>query len=290
MNMVNSKPLVSIGMPVYNGERFIRHALDSLLAQDYVNFELIISDNASTDGTQEICQEYTARDKRIQYYRNRMNMGGPWNSNRVFELSSGEYFMLAGCHDLWARHFVSQCVEILNHRTSVVLCYSMANWIDINGEFMEKIPGGSGTCGLNQVSRCNVVLWGLEYSYQMYGLIRANAFKKIMPFRRKVIGPDLIILFELSMLGEFKQIPEVLFHVRRMPDHGSWDSYIEKIFNTKIRGLSRRLLFWRMLFEYLRVVHRHIRSISEKVILIIIVFFSVIMKYRWIRTSLRKKR
>ncbi|MEM4134638.1 MAG: glycosyltransferase, partial [Candidatus Micrarchaeia archaeon] len=84
MNLRN--PLVSIGMPVYNGERFIRQALDSLLAQDYENFELIISDNASEDKTPEICLEYAARDKRIRYYRNEKNMGAAWNFKRVFDL------------------------------------------------------------------------------------------------------------------------------------------------------------------------------------------------------------
>ena len=288
MNMVDGKPLVSIGMPVYNGERFLSQVLDSLLAQDYANFELIISDNASTDGTQEICQEYAARDNRIRYCRNKVNMGAAWNFNRVFKLSSGEYFMWASCHDLWERHFVSQCVKILNHETSVVLCYPLADWIDLNGEFIEKMPCGPDTCGLNQVSRCNVVLWGMQYAYPIYGLIRANALKQTKIFR-KMIGSDLILLFELSMLGEFKQIPEVLLHIRRMPDYGSWDSYVVRIFNNQLSGLSRRMLFWSMLFEYLRIVHRHIRSISEKVILIVVVFFSVLMKYRWIRTGLRKK-
>ena len=286
--MVNRSPLVSIGMPVYNGERFFRHALDSLLAQDYANFELIISDNASTDGTQEICQEYEAGDKRVKYYRNKVNMGAGWNFNRVFELSSGYYFMWAGCHDLWSRSFISQCVKTLNHEISVVLCYPLADWIDMNGKFFEKMPGGPDTCGLNQVSRCNVVLWGTQYAYPIYGVIRANTLKKVKT-SRKMIGSDLTMLFKLSMLGEFAQIPEVLLHIRRMPDYGSWDSYVVKIFNKQLSGLSRRMLFWRMLFEYLRVVNKHIRSISEKVILILVVFFSVLVKYRWIRAGLRKK-
>lgn len=91
--MDDMKPLVSIGMPVYNGEKYIRQALDSLLAQDYGHFELIISDNASTDGTPEICREYAARDSRIAYYRNQENMGAAWNFKRVLDLAAGEYFM-----------------------------------------------------------------------------------------------------------------------------------------------------------------------------------------------------
>lgn len=119
--MADRKSLVSIGMPVYNGERYIVEALDSLLAQDYENFELIISDNASTDRTQGICLEYTSRDKRIRYYRNETNMGALWNFNRVFELSSGEYFMWASHDDLWRPHFISELVGLLEATPSAVL-------------------------------------------------------------------------------------------------------------------------------------------------------------------------
>ena len=104
--MADSQPLVSIGMPVYNGERFIRQALDSLLAQDCENFELIISDNASADGTQEICLEYAAQDGRIRYYRNENNLGALANFNRVLGLAQGPYFMWAAHDDVWdARKF-----------------------------------------------------------------------------------------------------------------------------------------------------------------------------------------
>jgi glycosyltransferase involved in cell wall biosynthesis len=88
--VTHNKPLVSVGMPVYNGERCIRQALDSVLGQTYENLEVIISDNASTDNTAEICLEYAARDQRIQYHRNPVNLGVIANLPRVFELSSGD--------------------------------------------------------------------------------------------------------------------------------------------------------------------------------------------------------
>jgi glycosyltransferase involved in cell wall biosynthesis len=91
------EPLVSIGMPVYNGENFLRLALSSLLAQDYPHFELIISDNASDDGTEEICREYQAHDRRIRYLRHRENRGSPWNFAFV---ARGDYFMWAAHDDL----------------------------------------------------------------------------------------------------------------------------------------------------------------------------------------------
>jgi glycosyltransferase involved in cell wall biosynthesis len=90
--MTSKIPRVSIGLPVFNGEKYLAEALDSILSQTYRDFKLIISDNASTDRTEQICREYAAKDRRIRYYRNEKNIGAPKNFNRVFELSSGKYF------------------------------------------------------------------------------------------------------------------------------------------------------------------------------------------------------
>ena len=103
--MNRRKSRVSIGMPVFNGEKYLRESIESILDQTYQNFELIISDNASTDRTQEICLEYARKDNRISYYRNDKNLGGPRNYNRVFELSSAEYFKWAAYDDVLAPEF-----------------------------------------------------------------------------------------------------------------------------------------------------------------------------------------
>ena len=87
-------PLVSIGLPVFNGEKSLSNALNSLLKQDYANLEIIISDNGSTDRTSQICKDFMQKDSRIKYYRSSENRGSNWNFNRVFELSSGKY---CGC-------------------------------------------------------------------------------------------------------------------------------------------------------------------------------------------------
>ena len=105
--MADRKPLVSIGMPVYNGSDFLPHALESLLSQDYENFELIISDNNSTDSTQKICLDYMAKDKRIRYVRNETNVGAIENFNRVFEMSQAEYFMWHAHDDLREPNYIS---------------------------------------------------------------------------------------------------------------------------------------------------------------------------------------
>ncbi|MDR7898959.1 glycosyltransferase family 2 protein [Thermosynechococcus sp. JY1334] len=105
-------PKVSIGMPVYNGEKFIRDALDSLLAQTFTDFELIISDNASTDQTEAICREYAAKDKRIRYVRQAQNLGAAANFKYVLDEARGEYFMGAAADDKWDPRWIEILLPI----------------------------------------------------------------------------------------------------------------------------------------------------------------------------------
>src|ERR1700761_38911 len=108
---MNSKPLLSIGLFVYNGERYIREAIDSFLSQTFTDFELIISDNASTDATEQICLDYAAKDSRVRYSRNPRNMGAGWNVRRVAELATGKYFRWAACDDRCEPDLLRTCVE-----------------------------------------------------------------------------------------------------------------------------------------------------------------------------------
>jgi len=282
-------PRVSIGMPAYNGERYIRQALDTLMAQTFTDFELIISDNASTDRTQDICLDYAAKDNRIKYYHNEQNKGPIQNFNQVFELSSGKYFMWASCNDAWEPGYISRCVEVLEQESAVVLCYSLADCIDVDGNGLNLILRGSDSRGLDKISRCHMVLWGMQYAYPVYGLIRADALRQTKIFKKR-IGTDIILLFELSFLGEFAQIPEVLLHIRRLSDYGSWDAYIDKTFGKSLKGLRRRWLFWGMLFGYLCTVNRHVRNIPTRFFLMFSTLLCILVKYRWIRRGLAEKR
>jgi glycosyltransferase involved in cell wall biosynthesis len=112
-NERSATPTVSIGMPVYNGERYIREALDSLLAQTYTDFELIISDNASTDGTESACREYATKDARVHYIRQNENRGFASNFRFVLDKAEGNYFMWAACDDFWLPNFISECVSAM---------------------------------------------------------------------------------------------------------------------------------------------------------------------------------
>ncbi len=136
--MSNKKPSISIGLPVYNGENFLKHTLDSILAQTFKDFEVIIADNASTDSTEKICREYADRDKRICYHRNEENIGAARNYNRVFELSTGKYFKWAAHDDLYASEYLERCFEVLERLPSVVLCYSQVMFVDEQGQQIRK--------------------------------------------------------------------------------------------------------------------------------------------------------
>ena len=116
--MATDRPRLSIGMPVFNGEKYIRCALDSILSQTYKDFELVISDNASTDKTESICLKYKEQDNRIRYYRNKKNIGAPSNYNRVFLLSSANYFKWAAHDDMIAPEYIEKCMEILENDSS----------------------------------------------------------------------------------------------------------------------------------------------------------------------------
>ena len=109
---MDNAPLVSIGLPVFNGEKHIQQALDSLLAQSYDNFELNISDNASTDGTEEICRLYAAKDHRVHYYRQPRNVGLMGNWRCVLQLASGEYFMWAQHDDCWSMNYIGTLLKV----------------------------------------------------------------------------------------------------------------------------------------------------------------------------------
>ena len=213
--MVDNKPLVSIGMPVYNGDRYIRLALDSLLAQDYENFQIIISDNASTDRTPQICQEYAAICQNIHYYRNATNLGSAKNFNRSFQLSFGKYFMWAAHDDLWEKTYISRCVAQLEDNPSAVLCCSEITFLNEEGSVRYDWTlsiRNLETLGMSISERVHQLISRVGW-FAIYGVIRSESLKKTNLFLEKY-GTDVILLLELLLLGEFVKVPERLFYYR----------------------------------------------------------------------------
>jgi glycosyltransferase involved in cell wall biosynthesis len=283
--MTDGKPLVSIGVPVYNEESYIHQTLDSLLAQDYENFELIISDNASTDATQQICLEYATREPRIKYHRNETNLGSVKNFNTLFKLSSGTYFMWAGAHDRWEPNFISRCIEVLENEPSVVLCYTQAAWIGADGRLLEPILQHVDTRGLNKVARAHNIIWALSNNYMFMGLIRSSALKhtQLLP---EIIGPEIVLLSQLSLYGTFAYIPDLLFYLRRTEGHGRLDIQAEKLKRRVPKRWPVQIFYWEMVYHHLRVV-RSLRfegdSYIEKAMTILSIFLGILLKYRWIK-------
>lgn len=205
-----NQPLVSIGVPVFNGEKQLARALDSLLEQDYQNIEIILSDNASTDQTEAICREYAARYPRIHYIRQSENRGGGYNATVVFELSSGKYFMWAAHDDHRERSFVSVCVEKLEQCPEAVLCQAhTAVFIEGWEEMLcvANLDSFEGVAGL--VARYRETLKRLPAT-AIYGLYRSSAIRMTHMFQ-KAIATDLAFIQDLSIQGKFVQVPKVLF-------------------------------------------------------------------------------
>jgi glycosyltransferase involved in cell wall biosynthesis len=210
--MYRYQPQVSIGLPVYNGDKFLQESLDSLLNQTFGNFELIISDNASTDNTEEICRTYAAQDKRIRYYRNPNNIGCACNFNCVFELSNSEYFKWAAYDDLHAPDFLSKCIHVLEENPNYILCHSHTSFIDEQGDFLQNYGIKLLTDSAKPHLRFHELLTK-HLCYQMYGVIRQSALKKIPPMGGHG-NADGILLLRLGMVGQFYEIPEYLFFAR----------------------------------------------------------------------------
>ncbi len=146
------RPRVSIGMPVFNGEKFLAEAIESILAQSFRDFELIISDNASSDRTEEMCRAFAARDERIRYFRQPVNQGAAWNHNFVFNQSSAGYFKWQ-CHDdLCDPTFIEKCVAVLDREPLAALCYSQFLRIDELGRPLAASSHGWSPIGSSSVS------------------------------------------------------------------------------------------------------------------------------------------
>ncbi len=211
----SQKPRVTLGLPVHNGENFLRQAIDSLLAQTYTDFDLIISDNASTDSTERISREYAARDSRIRYYRNEVNIGGAENFNRVFQLSNSEYFKWSAHDDICAPDFLLKCVEVLDSNPSVVLAYPKAKNMNKDGVVREEVPWPRSDFSTPQ-ERFGV-LFQMQNCYPVFGLMRSSALG-MTKLHGKYPSSDKILLARLSLLGQLKEVPEFLFFRRVHPD------------------------------------------------------------------------
>jgi len=232
-------PRVSIGVPVYNGAQFLRATLDSLLAQTYRDFELIISDNASTDDTGLICAEYAARDARVRYVRSDVNLGAAWNINRLVGLATGEYFKWAMADDSCRPELVARCVEVLDRDPGVVLACVRTVFIDESDRVVRALDPGWDLQSETPYERLRQVIYAGGHwvnADALAGVMRKSALLQTALLPRYQ-GGDKRPLAELSLLGKFVEIPEYLY-LRRIHSATSGAN------NPEFAGDKARALEW----------------------------------------------
>jgi hypothetical protein len=274
---VSAAPRVSIGLPVYNGGRYLRAAIESLLAQTFTDFELILCDNASTDRTQAICTAFAARDPRVRYHRNATNLGAAGNFNMVFRLARGRYFKWAAHDDLHAPDYLARCVALLDAEPQAVLAHAATSVIDADGEPVLVRPGARPPemRGRPEVyfeddlydlprrldvagpaDRLQELLCGTKWCFEIFGLMRADALRRT-PLHLSFYGSDKVILAAMALQGPFRAAPEPLFLRRHHPGQSSSkDGVAQAVFMTSRRRPQYVPPQVRCLQWYVRLVAR----------------------------------
>jgi len=219
MSNQTAKPKVSIGMPVYNREKFVGAAIESHLNQTFSDFELILTDNASTDRSEEVCRAYAARDPRVKYFRNPRNLGAAGNYRRCFELSSGQYFRWTPSDDLVSPNLLARAVEILDGDPSIFVAYPRTKLIDADGKVLSDFDEHLHLMQDRPSERWKGVQRNLRLGNLHYGLTRAEKFRRT-GLLRQYSGGDFPLIAEMALYGKFCEIPDAFFY-RRMHEEAA---------------------------------------------------------------------
>jgi len=209
----NTQPTVCVGLPVYNGGTLLSQAIESILSQDFENIQLIISDNCSTDNTEETCLKYQKMDKRVKYYRFEENLGGK-NFTDLLARSNSSYFMWAAHDDLHERSFISKCLEKIGSDPSIALVYPRTKVLDANSRFLGIANDHLNTDQDNPIERFRHLIWEIGMCNMFYGLYRTSMIRKAHVWGDTLFA-DNLVLAEIALLGKIVQIDDVLF-IRRL--------------------------------------------------------------------------
>ena len=213
-------PRLTIGLPVYNGENYLAEAIESLLGQSYEDFELVISDNASTDGTADICEAFRRRDSRVRYFRQQRNVGLSPNHNFTVEKARGELFKWASHDDLYGRDLLKLCVEALDKYPDVVLAHSWTVRIDAAGKVVKAEEYPLKTASEAAPVRFRSTLFD-NGGDDDGGVIRADILRRIAPYG-SYYHADRTAISELVLYGRFYQVPQWLFFRRDHAERAEW--------------------------------------------------------------------
>lgn len=260
-------PKVTIGIPVHNGENFLEVALRSILAQTFEDFELIISDNASTDRTPDICEQYASQDGRVLYLRQAANLGAQPNYNLLVGQARGRYFKWAAHDDVLAPTFLQACVDVLDSHPQVTLAYPSAEVIDARGQTIERYDVHLKTDSPDAGVRFRELLLSWHRCYEIFGLFRKSALAQTDLFD-VFWGADRTLLQEVALLGPFFEIPEYLFFPRSHPEQSITKLRGKDVARTYWSDMSSAgrivLPAWNIMLGNLRLVHKADVPIGEK--------------------------
>ena len=210
-------PRVSIGLPVYNGEDYLAEAIASVLGQTFPDFELVISDNASTDRTSEICRDYASSDSRVRYVRNERNVGAPKNYDLSWERCSGQYFKWLAHDDKLKPGYLAATVSALESNPDLVLCHSVVEYIDEHGEQLGFYRSVAKDCGgRDPAERFAAVILRIHTCVDFFGLMPRKVTENSL-LHQCFRGADRAFLAQVALRGPFLQLEEPLVQMRQHP-------------------------------------------------------------------------
>lgn len=251
-------PLVTVGMIVRNEARHLRESLQAICDQTYANLEILVSDNASDDGTQEICREFAERDSRVVFNAFSENVGVSGNFDHVLTNARGEYFLLAAGHDLWSADFVEGCVRELTNDPEAVLAFGENRWIDANGTPLARRTGHTDTRGLDRVGRFFTVLWG--NMHPIYGVMRLQLLRDVS-HDSEGAGADLVILERLALKGHFAHAVGAVYVRRSMEVGETYESRLQRYRESDAKILAGGMI--ERVFPVLRLPFRLLGTVYE---------------------------
>lgn len=270
MEPSSNGPTISVGLPVFNGENFVREAIESILSQTYSDFELVISDNASTDSTQSICEEYQQKDKRVRYFRSDENRGASWNFNNTFKLSRGEFFKWAAHDDVLLPRYLEETLRFLKENPDAVLVHSRVGRIENEGTIYkdDADPRLRFDCE-DPIERFNDAVYGRHFFTNVFGLMPRSVLANT-----SLIGSfassDVVLMGQLALAGKIIEVPEKLFLWRTHKEQSMQKEYHDGDhrayaywFNPAIRG-KMNFPHWRLLGENLKSVLKADLSVPQK--------------------------
>lgn len=272
-------PVVSVGLPVYNGARFLRTAIESVLGQTLGDLELIISDNGSTDNTPDICAEYAVRDERVRYVHSAVNRGAAENFNQVFRLASGRYFHWLAADDFIAPECLARCTAVLDARPEVVLACTLSDIVDAEGALLRPYNAAQALEQDDVLTRFRTCMIQDPWCHAIYGLIRRDALANtaLMGAYR---SSDAVLLCELALYGKFAEVPERLYFRRMHEGSFSYDPNPERV-RSMYKPQARRsralaLVTWRHLVEHMAAIGRAPLSRRERLDL-----WAYVLRWAW---------